>query len=52
MNNPNSETKLERWFVAPLNEVRKLPNGDGGFVALSIGCQLCERYYRAITQCH
>ena len=45
----DSYTKFQRWFVEPLNVLKTMPNGDGGFVALSIGCQLCERFYRART---
>lgn len=47
--NPDTPTKFDRWFVAPLNTLRTIPNGDGAFVALSIGFQLCERYFRAQT---
>jgi hypothetical protein len=44
-----SSEKLQRWFVEPLRVLKEIPNGDGAFVALSIGCQLCERFYRAKT---
>lgn len=47
--NPDSLEKFVRWFVIPLNTMRSIPNGDGAFIALSIGCQLCERFYRAKT---
>jgi hypothetical protein len=45
-------THLERfirWFVVPLSTLKAIPNGDGAFVAMSIGCFLCERYYRSVT---
>lgn len=48
--NPDTLIKFVRWFVIPLNTLRAIPNGDGAFVALSIGCQLCERFYRAKTK--
>lgn len=48
--NPESLEKFVRWFVVPLNTIRNIPNGDGAFIALSIGCQLCERFYRAKTK--
>ena len=44
-----SSEKLQRWFVESLRVLKEIPNGDGAFVALSIGCQLCERFYRAKT---
>jgi hypothetical protein len=47
--NADSLTKFVRWFIIPLNTLRGIPNGDGAFVALSIGCQLCERFFRAKT---
>lgn len=39
-------TKFIRWYVSPYNRLKKIPNGDGAFVALSMGFFLCERYYR------
>ena len=45
-----STDKLQKWFIEPLRVLRSLPDGDGAFIALSIGCQLCERFYRAKTQ--
>jgi hypothetical protein len=35
-----------RWFVVPLKALKAIPDGDGAFMALSMGCFLCERYYR------
>lgn len=35
---------FQRWYVEPLRKLRELPNGDGGFVALSTSCFLYERY--------
>ena len=43
-------TKFIRWFVIPFNMVKNIPNGDGAFVALSIGLSLCERYFRVKSQ--
>lgn len=33
-----------RWYLRPLEALRQLPNGDGGFAALIIVCPLYERY--------
>lgn len=44
---PSVLERFNRWFVAPLELLKTLPDGDGAFIALSIGCSLCERYYRA-----
>ncbi|TSA50185.1 hypothetical protein D4R47_02630 [archaeon] len=38
---------FERWYVQPLRELEKLPDGDGGFVVLATCCFLYERYARA-----
>jgi hypothetical protein len=46
---PSTLEKFSRWFIIPLNTLKMIPNGDGAFIALSIGCFLCERYYRIIT---
>lgn len=35
-----------RWFVIPYQTLKNIPNGDGGFVAMSIGLSLCERWHR------
>jgi len=44
---------LERfngWFAAPIEKLEELPEGDGGFLALSTALFLCERYYRTLTK--
>jgi hypothetical protein len=38
--------KFIRWYVRPFNRLRRIPHGDGAYIALSIGFSLCERYYR------
>lgn len=35
--------------MVPLTALKTIPNGDGAFIAISIGCFLCERYYRSVT---
>ena len=35
---------FRRCFEMPLQVLRRLPNGDGGFVAMIIACPLYERY--------
>ena len=47
---PSTLEKFTRWFIIPLNTIKMIPNGDGAFIALSIGCFLCERYYRISTK--
>jgi hypothetical protein len=46
----DSQDKFRRWFVEPLRTLRTIPNGDGGFVALAVGCFLYERYAVAVFQ--
>jgi hypothetical protein len=41
--------RFEGWFVKPIEKLKELPEGDGGFLALSAALFLCERYYRALT---
>lgn len=41
--------KFARWYATPLKVLKGIPDGDGAFVALSIGCFLCERYYRSVA---
>lgn len=43
---PNEVQRFKRWFVVPFNKLKEIPNGDGAFVALSMGLFLCERYYK------
>ena len=38
---------FERWYVRPLRELERLPDGDGGFVVLATCCFLYERYAKA-----
>lgn len=35
---------FNRWYVEPINKLRELPNGDGGFAAFMIALPLYERY--------
>lgn len=41
---------FNQWFVVPLRTLEKLPNGQGGFVALGAACFLYERYAKALLQ--
>ena len=41
--------RFDGWFVEPIEKLKELPEGDGGFLALSAALFLCERYYRALT---
>lgn len=41
------KTLFNRWYVVPLKELEKLPDGDGGFVVLATCCFLYERYAKA-----
>ena len=38
--------KFIKWYVRPFNRLKRIKNGDGAYIALSIGFFLCERYYR------
>ena len=44
--------RFEGWFVKPIEKLKELPEGDGGFLALSAALFLCERYYRTLTNTH
>ncbi|MCX5848348.1 MAG: hypothetical protein NTW65_02720 [Deltaproteobacteria bacterium] len=44
--------RFNGWFVEPIEKLKELPEGDGGFLALSAALFLCERYYRAFTDTH
>ncbi len=44
--------RFDGWFVKPIEKLRELPEGDGGFLALSAALFLCERYYRTLTNTH
>jgi len=37
--------RFNGWFVEPIEKLKELPEGDGGFLALSAALFLCERYY-------
>jgi hypothetical protein len=41
--------RFVRWFEVPYSGLKAHPDGDGAFVALSIGFLLFERYYRIVT---
>lgn len=41
--------RFDGWFVKPIEKLKEMPEGDGGFLALSAALFLCERYYRALT---
>lgn len=38
---------FKKWFVVPIAEIKKLPNGDGGFVAFIVAIVLYERLIKA-----
>ena len=44
--------RFNGWFAAPIEKLKELPEGDGGFLALSAALFLCERYYRTLTKTH
>jgi hypothetical protein len=44
--------RFDGWFVKPIEKLKELPEGDGGFLALSAALFLCERYYRTRTNTH
>jgi len=41
--------KFVRWFEVPYHGLKSHPDGDGAFIALSVGFLLFERYYRIVT---
>jgi hypothetical protein len=43
---PTELERFVRWFVIPYRKLQEIPNGDGAFLALSMGLFLCERYYK------
>ena len=45
-----SHELFNRWFVSPLEQLKSIPNGDGGFIVLSTCCFLYERYAKAIIK--
>ena len=38
---------FKRWLAQPLEVLKELPDGDGGFIALATSCFLYERYATA-----
>lgn len=51
--NASVEEKFDGWYVKPIKLLKDgLPEGDGGFFALSAALFLCERYYRVKTNTH
>jgi hypothetical protein len=47
MEDPTPAEKFRRWILRPLEALRDLPDGDGGFAAFSICCGLFERFIRS-----
>jgi hypothetical protein len=43
------QVRFYNWYIQPLNVLRKIPNGDGGFIALATSCFLYERYATAVV---
>lgn len=41
---------FQLWYVEPLRALEKLPNGQGGFMALGTACFLYERYANAFLK--
>lgn len=46
---PTDLQKFTRWYDNTVRGLALHPNGDGAFVALSVGFLLFERYYRIVT---
>jgi hypothetical protein len=44
------QEKLDRWFVRPVEHLKSLPNGDGGYIALAVALLLFERYFEIMKQ--
>ena len=42
------QQRFDFWFSEPMEALRKLPNGNGGFVALATALPLFERYHVAL----
>jgi len=36
--------KFQKWFVEPIDKLKELPDGSGGFIALMVGLVLYERF--------
>jgi len=47
------EKRFQMWFAQPFESLRHkravAGDWDGGYIAIAIGCMLCERYFRAKT---
>jgi len=47
------EKRFQMWFARPFEFLRHKKEvageWDGGYIAIAIGCMLCERYFRAKT---
>jgi hypothetical protein len=44
------EQLFERWVIAPLDALRRLPEGDGAFVAMGMALALYERYIKSALE--
>lgn len=40
----SNHDKFIKWCVNPLEAIKKIPNGDGGFISLVYACHLYEKY--------
>jgi len=40
----SNQEKFNKWCVKPLEIIKNIPNGDGGFIALVYACHLYEKY--------
>jgi len=36
--------RFDGWFIKPIEKLKEMPEGDGGFLALSAALFLCETY--------
>jgi hypothetical protein len=43
MNNQEALDKFRIWYFEPIEKLKELPNGGGGFVAFMVGLTLYER---------
>jgi hypothetical protein len=48
--NPDMNALFSRWFVEPINALKKIPNDDGALLALAVSCFIYERYTDAVLQ--
>lgn len=42
--------RFDGWFCQPIEKLKKCPEGNGAFLAMSAALFLCERYYRTLTE--